>query len=251
MTRRPPGFMRGTSVVLRREWAASFDTAIAYVAAIGFMLLANTLFMNEFFLLGQLDMTPFFERLPQLAIVFVPALAMRLWAEERRTRNFETIVTLPLRPLQLVLGKFVAALALYCLALAGSTPIVVMLLSLGQPDLGLVAAGYLGAFLLGALLIALGSWLSALSSDQVVAFILTALVSAGLVLSGDARVIAILDSIHADWRLGTLGAETLSLLPHYDNFVRGIVELSSVAYFVVLTTAALLLCSLTVAKDRT
>jgi len=249
--RKPPGFARGASIVFQRELAASFDSAVAYVAAIGFMLLANTLFMNEFFLLGKLDMTPFFERLPQLAILFVPAIAMRLWAEDRRTRTFETLVTLPLRPLQIVLGKYAAALVLYALCLGGTLPIAFMLLRLGQPDLALVASGYVGALLLGALLIGIGSWLSALSSDQVVAFVLTALVTGVLVILGDERVIAILDGLRPEWAFGTFCGETLSVLPHYEAFVRGIVELSSLVYFLVLTAAALALCSLTVAKDRT
>ncbi|TDJ68196.1 MAG: ABC transporter permease [Planctomycetota bacterium] len=246
-----PGFLAGTRVVFARELAATFDSNIAYVAAIGFLLLASSLFMNEFFLVGRLDMTPFFELLPPLFVLFLPAISMRLWAEDRRTRTFELLVTLPLRPLQLVLGKYGAALGLFAVFLLGTTPIVVMLCALGDPDLLLIASGYLGAFLFGALLLAIGALLSSLSSDQIVAFILTALVSFALVVSGDERVVAVLDGLVPALAPGTWIAATLSALPHYEAFVRGVVELSALLYFVVFSAAILALGALVVQRHRT
>jgi len=148
--------------IARRELAATFDSAIAYVYAIGFVVLANSIFMNAFFLAGTADMTAFFDRLPLLLAVFLPAVTMRLWAEERRQRTIELLLTLPIRPREAVAGKYVAALALYALFLAGSLPIVVMLFALGDPDGGLILGGYMGAFLLGAQLLAVGMFLSAL-----------------------------------------------------------------------------------------
>src|SRR5262245_2303403 len=122
-------FARGARLVAARELGAAFDSGIATIAAVTFTLLANSIFMNEFFLTGTLDMTSFFDLLPLLLAFFLPALSMRLWAEERKSRTIELLFTLPIRPLQAVLGKYLAALALYGLFLACTLPLPVMLLS--------------------------------------------------------------------------------------------------------------------------
>jgi len=225
--------------VAARELGAAFDTPIAYVTAIGFVLLANSTFMNEFFLSGRVDMTPFFELLPLFYVLFLPAITMRSWAEERKTRTFEVLMTLPLKPFSITVGKFLAALALLCLWLLGTLPIVAMLAYLGEPDLGLILGGYAGALLFGALFLSFGLVLSALSSDQIVAFVLTALVAAVFVLTGEERVVAVLDGLAPELALGTWLYENASALPHYEELVRGVVRPSDVVYFIGLTTAFL------------
>lgn len=243
-------FFAGARVIYARELGAMFDSSIAYVTIIGFLLLSTSLYMNEFFLAGRLDLTPFFTSLPALSVLFVPALTMRLWAEERRARTFEVLVTLPLTPLQIVLGKFLAACSLYALFLVGTLPLVVMLIALGEPDLGLIFAGYLGALCLGALLIAVGALFSALSSDQIVAFILSALVSFVLVASGEERVVAVLDGLAPALGAGTWLAGTVSLLPPYESFVRGFVELPALVYFGGLSTVLLWWNAVIVERSR-
>jgi ABC-2 type transport system permease protein len=251
MTPRPLGLVAGARVVAAREFGAWFDSGVATASTIAALLLANSIFMNEFFLAGRVDMAPFFARLPLLLVLFLPAQSMRLWAEERRTRTFEVLVTLPLRAGSLVLGKFAAALLLYALFLAGTAPIVVMLCVLGSPDLGLLAAGYGGALLFGALLLAVGALLSALSPDQVVAFVLAALVSAALVLSGDERLVAVLDGLFPGANVGTWIHDTLSAVPHYDELVGGVLSVPALAYFVGLTAASLALTTTLVRRLRT
>ncbi len=241
----------GARVVAAREFAAWFDSGVATASTVAALLLANSIFMNEFFLAGRVDMSPFFARLPILLVLFLPAQSMRLWAEERRTRTFEVLVTLPLSTFELVLGKYLAALALYALFLVGTAPIVIMLCTLGSPDLGLLASGYLAAFLFGALLLAAGEVLSALSPDQVVAFVLGALVSALLVLSGDERLVAILDGLSPKLGLGTWIYESLSAMPHYQELASGVISLPSLAYFVGLAALCLALCTGIVRRLRT
>ncbi len=227
----PREWIAGVRLVSGRELAAYFDSAIAYVYTIGFVVLANAIFMNEFFLTGTVEMAGFFDRLPLLLSVFVPAVTMRLWAEERRQRTIELLLTLPLTTAQAVLGKYLAAMALYGGFLAGSLPIVGMLLALGHPDLGWILGGYLGAVSLGSLLIALGMLLSAVSGDQIVAFVLGTIASLALVLTGNDRVVAVLDGLAPRLGAGTFLCESVSVAPHFDAFVRGVVDLGAVVYF--------------------
>lgn len=225
----------GVRVIAMREIAAYFDSSIAYVYSIAFVVLANSLFMNEFFLTGTVDMSGFFHMLPLLLVVFLPAVTMRLWAEERKSRTIELLLTLPIKPVQAVVGKFLAAMALFLLFLIGSLTIPIMLASLGDPDFGLIFAGYLGLILFGGMFLAFGMLLSALSGDQIVAFIISVLVGAAFVLSGDDRVVAVIDGMFPAASIGTLLYEHFSVLPHYEGFVRGVVALPSLLYFGLLT----------------
>ena len=248
----PPavGLLRGVGVVLGRELGAFFDSAIAYVYTIAALLLATSLFMNEFFLTGKLDMTPFFDLLAPLSVALLPAITMRVWAEERKHRTFELWATLPLRSGQVVVGKFLAAFALYLVFLVGTLPIVVMLEALGEPDPGLIASGYLGAALLGALLLAVGCLLSSLTSDQIVAFLLAALAGFVLIASGHPRVVAVLDGLAPELGAGRFLADHVAALPHYERFARGLVAASSLVYFVGLSAVALWLNALVVERHR-
>jgi ABC-2 type transport system permease protein len=227
----PARFARGVRLIFARELAASFDTKIAYVYTVSFVLLANAIFMNDFFLVGTVDMSRYFELLPLLLPFFLPAITMRLWAEERKQRTIELLLTLPIAREQAILGKYLAAYALYALLLLGSLPIVVMLCVLGDPDLGRIAAGYVGLGLLGAQFLAFGGFFSALTADQVVAFVVSALFGYFLVLSGDERVVAVLDGLAPRLSGGTLLRDTVSVLPHVEATRRGALDLATFVYF--------------------
>ena len=247
----PSEAVAAAALIARRELGAYFDSSIAYVYTVGFVLLANSIFMNDFFLTGIADMTGFFDRLPQLLAIFLPAVTMRLWAEERKHRTIELLLTLPIGTREAVVGKYVAALGLYALFLAGSLPIVLMLFVLGDPDGGLIASGYIGAFLLGAQLIAAGMFFSALSSDQIVAFVTGSLAAFAFVLSGNDRVVQVLDGLWPSLGPGTVLYESVSVMPHFDAFVRGSVQLPSVLYFCGMSAAFLWVTALVLRQDRT
>ena len=242
--------LAGVGVIAGRELGSAFDSWIAYVYTIAFVVLANSIFMNEFFLTGTVDMTGFFDLMPMLLPVFLPAITMRLWAEERKQRTIEMLLTMPIRPLQAVLGKYLASLGLLALLLAGSLPIVVMLASLGDPDLGLIAAGYLGAFCFGAQFLALGIFLSSLSADQIVAFVTTTVSVFLFVLLGDERVVSVLDGLWPEGAAGTFLYEHVSVMPHYDAFVRGVIGLPAVAYFAGFSAVFLWLTALVLERKR-
>jgi gliding motility-associated transport system permease protein len=243
-------WLSGIRLIARRELSAYFDSPIAYVYTIAFAVLASSIFMNEFFLSGTVEMAGFFDLLPLLLAFFLPAVTMRLWAEERKQRTIELLLTLPITTLQAVLGKFVAALALYGLFLASSLPIVGMLAALGDPDPGLIAGGYLGLVLLGGQFLAFGMLLSALSGDQIVAFVTSTVVGFLFVLTGNDKVVAVLDGLAPSLAIGTLLSESISVLPRYEAFVRGVIDLPSLVYFGGLTALFLWLNALVLDRKR-
>ncbi|MAB81251.1 MAG: hypothetical protein CMJ89_18040 [Planctomycetes bacterium] len=241
---------RTIRAIATREIGANFDSGIAYVTTIAFALLSNSIFMNGFFLTGTVDMTGFFDLLPLLLAFFLPAISMRMWAEEHKQRTVELLLTFPVRPFQAVLGKYIAALVLYTLMLACSLPIPVMLAVLGNPDPGLILSGYLGSFLFGALFLAFGSLLSALTADQIVSFVTSTLVGFLFVLTGEERVVAIVDGLFPALKIGSFLFENFSALPPLGEFVRGVIELSSLAYFVLLSVLFLWTTGLVLEKNR-
>jgi ABC-2 type transport system permease protein len=244
-------FLTGVWEVFMREMAGYFDSNIAYVYTIAFTLLANSQFMDDFFLTGTVEMASFFHRLPFLLVFFLPAITMRLWAEEKKTRTVELLLTLPILPVQAVLGKYLAALGLFLAFLVGTLPIPVMLMVLGSPDLGTIISGYLGLTLLAGLFLTLGMFFSALSADQIVAFVLSAVAGLILVLTGDDRVVAILDGLSPALSIGTLLYENLSVIPPYETMVRGLIGLEQLAYFVLLSLLFIWLNVRVLERDRT
>ena len=156
---------------------------------------------------------------------------MRSWAEEHSKHTFEMLMTLPFHPSQCVLGKYFAALVFYAIVLMGSFPIVIMLVFLGQPDLTLIISNYIGALLLGAFFLSFGLFASGLTRDQIVAFVLAALMGFVFVLSGHEKVVEVLDGLAPDIELGTWLYQSISVLPHYEMFSRGVIALADLIYF--------------------
>jgi len=247
---RKASFLDGVRVIFARESGAYFDSAIAYVYAAVFLLLAHGIFMNAFFLESVLDLGEYFRVLPFLLALFIPAVTMRSWAEERSQGTFELLMTLPLRSFAVVLGKYIASLAFYLAVLAGSLPLIVMLLFLGKPDLGLIAASFTGAVLLGALFLAIGIFISGLTREQIVAFVLSTFACALLVLSGQEKVVEVLDGLTPAWQVGTWLYETVSVIPHYESFCRGVISLGDTAYFVILSAFFLVMNEITLKLAR-
>ncbi|MDE0896287.1 MAG: ABC transporter permease [Planctomycetota bacterium] len=222
---------RLSRLIAGRDLAAALDSSIAPVVLIASLLLVNTAFMNGFFLHGRVEMSSFFQAMPLFLAVFLPALSMRLFAEEHKTRTIEVLFSLPISPREAVLGKYLAALGLFVLFLLGTLPIPGLLLVMGEPDLGAIVSGYLGVFLIGAELLALGVLASAITSDQIVAFIAAAAPGATLVLLGDFRVKRVLDGLTSSQSLGTDIASWISPLPVFEELLRGVVGVSSLIHF--------------------
>ena len=226
--------MRNVALILRRELASYFATPLAYVFIVIFLVLANafTFYVGNFYQRGQADLRPFFMFHPWLYLFLIPALTMKLWAEERKSGSIELLMTLPVKAWEAVLGKFLAAWLFTALALALTFPIWITVNYLGSPDNGVIFASYIGSLLLAGGFLAIGSCMSALTRNQVVAFILGVAACFVLLLAGYPMV---LDAFRG-WAPEVLveAIASLSLLTHFQSITRGVLEARDVLYFAML-----------------
>jgi gliding motility-associated transport system permease protein len=235
--------MNGFKAVFKRELKGYFATPVAYVFLVIFLFFAGYLtFKNGFFELRQADMRSFFINLPLLFVFMVPSTAMRLWSEERKTGSIELLLTLPITVNQAVLGKFFAAWCFLAIALLLTIPIPITVCYLGNPDMGLIIAGYIGSLFMAGAFLAIGSFFSALSKNQVISFILAVVASAVLVYAGMPTTMNYLSAIMPTSLVSAV--ETMSLQIHFESILRGAIQLSDVAYFLILIVGWISACSI-------
>jgi ABC-2 type transport system permease protein len=217
--------------VFRREFASYFATPLAAVFLVIFLMLAMafTFYLGGFYEAGQADLQPFFRFHPWLYLLLAPAVAMRLWAEERKSGTLELLLTLPLALWQAVLGKFLAAWAFLGLALALTFPIWVTVAWLGDPDHGTIVAAYLGSWLMAGAFLAVGSALSAATRSQVVAFILTVVVCLLYLLAGFPMALDLVRGWAPQTWVDSFAG--LSFLTHFQAISRGVLDLRDVVFF--------------------
>jgi ABC-2 type transport system permease protein len=235
--------MSGFSAVFKRELKGYFATPVAYVFLVIFLFFAGYLpFRGGFFEIRQADLRLFFDTLPLLFVFMVPATAMRLWAEERKSGSIELLLTLPITVSQAVWGKFTAAWAFLGIALALTFPLPLVVSYLGNPDWGQMLTGYLGAFLTAGAFLAIGSFFSAVTKNQVVSFVLSVAACAIFVYAGNPSTLNYLSTTFSPAVVGAM--ENLSLQIHYEAVMRGVVEFKDVAYFVILIAGWVYACTL-------
>jgi ABC-type transport system involved in multi-copper enzyme maturation permease subunit len=222
--------LRNVHTIFKREFGAYFNSAIAYVFIVVFLILTMGFYINGFFLSGTADMRDFFGSLPLFLIFFIPAVTMRLWAEDQRQGTFELLMTLPMKPAEIVVGKYLAGLAFYAVSLIATMTIPLTLAWLGDPDMGAIVCGYLGTFLLGGLYLAIGIFVSGLFKDQIAAFILTCLVCFFFFLIGQPFFAALLDG----WLpgVGSFLADGFGVINHFDGIQRGVISVTNITFFV-------------------
>jgi ABC-2 type transport system permease protein len=231
--------------IARREFRAYFTTPLAAVFLVIFLFLAAFMTFNVggLFERGQADLRPFFQFQPWLALFLVPAVSMRLWAEERRTGTIELLATLPFTIADLVLGKFLAAWGFTTLALLLTLPIWITVSWLGDPDHGVIVVGYLATALLSGAFLAIGGCVSACTKNQVIAFVLCAVVCFLILLAGFP---AALDLVRS-WLPGSVGEPlaqalgSISAMSHFDSMMRGVIDLRDILYFISIKAAFLYL----------
>ena len=223
--------MRRISIVFRREFSAYFATPLAAIFLVVFLFLTAMFAFNlgGFFDRGQADLRPFFQFHPWLYLFLIPAISMRLWAEERRTGTIELIATLPLTMKDLVLGKFLAAWAFTGVALFLTIPMWWTVSFLGDPDHGVIACSYLASWFTAGVFLALGSAISSLTKNQVVAFVLCAAACFLLLLAGFPVVL----DFFRGWAPEVLaeGLSAIGVLTHFESMVRGVIDIRDVLYF--------------------
>src|SRR3984957_10848582 len=218
-------------IICRRELAGYFATPLAYVFIVIFLVLAGvlTFFVGDFFERGQADLQSFFTFHPWLYLGLVPAVWMRLWAEERKSGTIELFLTLPIRLSEAVIGKFLAAWIFIGIALALTFPFWLTVLFLGDPDNGVIFASYIGSWLMAGAILAIGAALSAATKNQVIAFVVTATLVFVLIAAGTQTVIGLFQGWAPEGLIHAV-AEA-SLFGPFNPITPGLVALRAVVYF--------------------
>lgn len=229
--------MSQLSVIFKRELASYFATPLAYVFILIFLVLSGvfTFYLGGFFESGQANLSPFFNFHPWLYLFLVPAIAMRLWAEERKSGTIELLMTLPITRFDAVTGKFLAAWVFAGLALLLTFPMIITVNYLGEPDNGAIITGYIGSWLLAGTYLAIGSCMSALAKNQVIAFILTVSVCFLFIVSGFPMVLDGFSAWAPQWLIDAVAS--LSFLTRFDAISKGVIDLRDLLYFLTLIAA--------------
>ena len=218
--------------ILRREFSGYFATPIAYVFLIVFLIISATFafYLGNFFERGEADLIPFFQYHPWLYLFLVPAISMRLWAEEHKSGSIELLMTLPIKPLQAILGKYFAAWLFIGIALVLTFPIWITVNYLGSPDNGVIFSAYLGSFLMAGSFLAIGSCISATTRNQVIAFIISIAICFIFLVSSLPIVLDVFRSWLPQILLDTVAS--LSFLSHFNSLTKGVIDLRDLVYFI-------------------
>ena len=222
---------RNVSAVFKREFVSYFTTPVAYVFLIVFLALAGalTFYIGNFFDRNQADLEAFFTFHPWLYLFLIPAISMRLWAEERKSGTVEFLLTMPVTLWDAVLGKFLAAWFFAGVALVLTFPIWLTVNYLGEPDNGAVLAGYIGSFLMAGAYLAIGSCLSAATKNQVIAFVLAAAICFLFTLGGTNIVLGFAASLLPQSLVDLVAS--FSFLNHFDQIKKGVIDLRDLIFF--------------------
>lgn len=221
--------------IFRRELSGYFNTPIAYVFLIIFVMLGGlfTFYVGNLYERGVADLLPYFNYLPWLFLILVPAISMRLWSEERRSGTIELLMTMPISVWQAVIGKWLAGVAFVAVALVCTVPLWLTVNYLGSPDNGVIAVSYLGALALACVFLAIGSCMSAITSNQVIAFVLAVAVGFVFVTSGTPIVLDGVRAVAPEAIVSGIGS--LSVLTHYEGLTRGLIDMPAIVWVVSMT----------------
>ena len=224
--------MSNTLVLFKRELRGYFVTPVAYVFIIIFLLLVGILTFNQanFYERGQADLQPFFLWHPWLYLFLIPAISMRLWSEERKLGTIELLFTLPVTMAQAVVAKFLAAWCFTAIALALTFPLWITVNFLGDPDNGVIVASYIGSFLMAGSYLAIGSFVSALTKNQVIAFVISVMLCFAFILAGFPTVL----DFFASWTPPAIleAISSFSFLTHFTSITKGVIDLRDLVFFV-------------------
>jgi ABC-2 type transport system permease protein len=242
--------MKSLKALYKRELASYFATPLAYVFIVIFLLLTGvfTFYLGSFFQRGQADLQPFFLWHPWLFLLLVPALGMRLWAEERKTGTVELLLTLPVSMLEAVLAKFLAAWSMIAISLALTFPVWITVNLLGDPDNGTILANYLGSLLMAGAYLAVAACLSATTRNQVIAFVVSTLTCFIFLLAGFPLVL----DIFRPWlpQAALDGIASLSFYSHYQAISRGLLDLGDLIFFISFIALWLYLGALVISRKK-
>jgi ABC-2 type transport system permease protein len=244
------GHWAAIRTIANRELAAYFESPVAYVFLVIFLLLAGffTFTFGGFFERGEASLAAFFNWLPWLFLFLVPAAGMRLWSEERRVGTIELLLTMPVAAWQAIVGKFLASWLFLIVALALTFPMIVTVNWLGDPDNGVIVSGYVGAALLAGAYLAISCMTSALTRNQVIAFILAVVICLLLILVGFSPLTDLLARWASPWLVEAV--TRFSVLTHYDGFQKGVLDSRGLLYFVSIMAYSLFVTGVVIRNHR-
>jgi ABC-2 type transport system permease protein len=236
--------MSAIKTIFKRELSSYFATPVAYVFIIIFLVLASALTfqMGSFYEAREASLSAFFNFHPWLYLFLMPAVSMRIWAEERGSGSIELLLTLPIQQRDAVIGKFLAAWAFAGIALALTFPLWITVNYLGDPDNGVIVASYLGSWMMAGAFLAIGSVMSAVTKSQVIAFILTVVVCFAFLLTGHRLVLDVVQSALPQSLVDAISS--MSLLTHFASISKGVFDLRDLLYFAVLIGLCLMATSI-------
>ncbi len=219
--------MQKSLIIAGKEFRSYFSSSIAYIFIVVFLVLTSVLFfeLQKFFVVGQATMRDFFGLAPILFLFFIPAISMRMWSEERKLGTLETLMTLPVKDWELVLGKFFAGFSFLFITIALTAPLPIMISCIGHPDPGALICGYLGLILLGAAYLSIGLWVSSLTENQIVAFIISFVICLILFMSGVDLFLTALPK----WLIPFM--KGISLGSHFSSIERGVIDSRDIIYY--------------------
>lgn len=223
--------MNPAITIFKRELAGFFSTPVAYVFLVIFLVLSTALAfqLGGLYEAGQASLQAFFGFHPWLYLFLMPAISMRMWAEERNTGSIELLLTLPITVTQSVLGKFLSAWVFAGIALALTFPMWITVNYLGDPDNGVILAGYIGSWLMAGGFLAIGACMSALSRSQVIAFILTTAICFTLLMAGHRLVLDFVGPLVGQSLSDAIAS--MSFLTHFDSITKGVLDLRDLVFF--------------------
>ncbi|MBN1879509.1 ABC transporter permease [bacterium] len=211
--------------IFKREFRSYFDSPIGYIFITVFLVLTGWLFYSSFFILNYSSLRGFFELLPWMFLFFVPAVTMRLWAEEKKLGTMELLMTLPVRDIDVVIGKFLASFCFLTLTILLTFPLVISVVQLGNPDMGPIIGGYLGAILMGGAYLAIGMFASSLNDNQIITFIFGVVICFGLFIIGEGFVLI---RVPGSW---VPVLQFLGIGAHFRSIGRGVIDSRDVLYY--------------------
>lgn len=217
--------MKNLKAIISREFITYFKLPIAYIFLLVFLTITNWLFFQDFFLRGEVNPRLYFDLFPLMFLVLTPALSMRLWTEEKSQKTEEVLLTLPISDWEVVLGKFLGSLFFLLLCLFFSSTVPLTLSFLGKIDYGVLISGYLGLAFLGSFYLSLGLFISSLTRNQIIAFIITIAVSFFFYIIGSEIIL-----LTAPKFIKPI-LQFLGIISHFSNFARGLIDSRDIIYF--------------------
>lgn len=242
--------MKNILTIAKRELRGYFSSPVAFVFIVIFLLLSGffTFMVAQFFDRGQADLQAFFTWHPWLYLFLVPAVGMRMWSEERRLGTMELLLTMPITPWQAIVGKFLASWAVVGIALVLTFPVWITVNYLGHPDNGVIFAGYIGSLLMAGAYLAITAMTSAMTRNQVVAFIVAVVISLFLILAGFPPVTDMLVTWASPWLVDGIAA--FSVMTHFESIQKGVIDSRDILYFVSLIAFCLFSTSTIIRAHR-